>query len=342
MSAVAARRFRFPLKARTCHAQTALCSDLSAVARSARLAGVADRIQYRLDSAAHPVRRDDRIAAHNLAEVPTLILEDGTACSATASSANTWPIWARRQGFFRRPARAAGGRVDLASAGRRAARCGAAGALGFRRPAQWQWPAWREAQLAKVAACLDAIDQLAPSWPGTHPALARSRWAAPWAIWISAFPNSTGAPATRRALGGGAAALPAMRATLPHETLRSSPMNASTPASVPPPDRTIVPEQPQRQPVWPGRQQDLWRSGYAGAARGVTCERRAASLGLGLKASAIQHEGQLVDWIQEARGQAPGLIINAAGLTYSSVPILDALLAFPSHHRGAHEQHLAP
>jgi 3-dehydroquinate dehydratase-2 len=59
------------------------------------------------------------------------------------------------------------------------------------------------------------------------------------------------------------------------------------------------------------------------------CERRAASLGLGLRFVQSNHEGQLVDWIQEARGTAPGLIINAAGLTYSSVPILDALLAFP-------------
>ncbi|VFR17197.1 3-dehydroquinate dehydratase II [plant metagenome] len=59
------------------------------------------------------------------------------------------------------------------------------------------------------------------------------------------------------------------------------------------------------------------------------CEAKAASLGLALRFVQSNHEGQLVDWIQEARGEAPGLIINAAGLTYSSVPILDALLAFP-------------
>ena len=35
-----------------------------------------------------------------------------------------------------------------------------------------------------------------------------------------------------------------------------------------------------------------------------------------------------MDWIQEARQQANGLIINAAGLSYRSVPILDALLMF--------------
>ncbi|MDH1304558.1 3-dehydroquinate dehydratase [Achromobacter sp. GD03932] len=59
------------------------------------------------------------------------------------------------------------------------------------------------------------------------------------------------------------------------------------------------------------------------------CESKAASLGIRLNFVQSNHEGQLVDWIQEARGSAQGVIINAAGLTYSSVPILDALLAFP-------------
>ena len=35
-----------------------------------------------------------------------------------------------------------------------------------------------------------------------------------------------------------------------------------------------------------------------------------------------------MDWIQEARLNSDALVINAAGLSYSSVPILDALLAF--------------
>ncbi|SAI66232.1 3-dehydroquinate dehydratase [Bordetella ansorpii] len=59
------------------------------------------------------------------------------------------------------------------------------------------------------------------------------------------------------------------------------------------------------------------------------CEEKAASLDLKLNFVQSNHEGQLIDWIQEARGQSPGIIINAAGLTYSSVPILDALLSFP-------------
>jgi len=58
------------------------------------------------------------------------------------------------------------------------------------------------------------------------------------------------------------------------------------------------------------------------------CQRRAASHNIALQFRQSNHEGVLVDWIQEARQQAAGLIINAAGLTYSSVPILDALLMF--------------
>ncbi|WP_312462718.1 type II 3-dehydroquinate dehydratase [Pantoea endophytica] len=58
------------------------------------------------------------------------------------------------------------------------------------------------------------------------------------------------------------------------------------------------------------------------------CQRRAASHNITLQFRQSNHEGVLVDWIQEARQQTAGLIINAAGLTYSSVPILDALLMF--------------
>jgi 3-dehydroquinate dehydratase II len=58
------------------------------------------------------------------------------------------------------------------------------------------------------------------------------------------------------------------------------------------------------------------------------CEDHAASPGLTLEFRQSNHEGVLVDWIEEAREKAAGLVINAAGLTYTSVAILDALLAF--------------
>lgn len=58
------------------------------------------------------------------------------------------------------------------------------------------------------------------------------------------------------------------------------------------------------------------------------CQSLAATLGLSLDFRQSNHEGVLVDWIQEARLHADAIVINAAGLSYSSVPTLDALLAF--------------
>ncbi len=40
------------------------------------------------------------------------------------------------------------------------------------------------------------------------------------------------------------------------------------------------------------------------------------------------HEGQLIDWIHEAREQACGIVINPAAFTHTSVAILDALNMF--------------
>jgi 3-dehydroquinate dehydratase II len=58
------------------------------------------------------------------------------------------------------------------------------------------------------------------------------------------------------------------------------------------------------------------------------CRRHAESLGLVLDFRQSNHEGVLVEWIQQARQKADGLIINGASLTYTSVAILDALAAF--------------
>lgn len=40
------------------------------------------------------------------------------------------------------------------------------------------------------------------------------------------------------------------------------------------------------------------------------------------------YEGQIVDWIHEARSEAAGIIINPAALTHTSVAVLDALNTF--------------
>lgn len=54
-------------------------------------------------------------------------------------------------------------------------------------------------------------------------------------------------------------------------------------------------------------------------------ESAASSVGATLVFRQSNHEGELVDWIQEARRQAGGLIINAGGYTHTSVAIHDAL-----------------
>lgn len=54
---------------------------------------------------------------------------------------------------------------------------------------------------------------------------------------------------------------------------------------------------------------------------------RAAELGLKIDFRQSNTEGEIVDWIQEARAKAAGLIINAGAYTHTSVAILDALLA---------------
>ena len=59
------------------------------------------------------------------------------------------------------------------------------------------------------------------------------------------------------------------------------------------------------------------------------CEAEAARLTMALTFRQSNSEGQLIDWIHEAIGKADGVIINAAGLTYTSIALLDALLAFP-------------
>ena len=59
------------------------------------------------------------------------------------------------------------------------------------------------------------------------------------------------------------------------------------------------------------------------------CERKAKSLGFSVDFRQSNLEGELVTWIQEARTEAAGLIVNAGALTHTSIAMLDALLACP-------------
>jgi 3-dehydroquinate dehydratase II len=58
------------------------------------------------------------------------------------------------------------------------------------------------------------------------------------------------------------------------------------------------------------------------------CQQTSASLDLRCVFRQSNHEGFLVDWIQEARDKAAALVINPAGLSFRSIPLLDALKAF--------------
>jgi len=56
-------------------------------------------------------------------------------------------------------------------------------------------------------------------------------------------------------------------------------------------------------------------------------KQRAKSHGLKVVFRQSNHEGMLVDWIQEARSKAAGVIINPGAYSHTSIAILDAFKA---------------
>lgn len=56
--------------------------------------------------------------------------------------------------------------------------------------------------------------------------------------------------------------------------------------------------------------------------------RKTAGDGYMIRLLQSNYEGQIVDWIHEAREAACGIVINPAALTHTSVAVLDALNAF--------------
>ena len=56
------------------------------------------------------------------------------------------------------------------------------------------------------------------------------------------------------------------------------------------------------------------------------CRATAKGCGLDVEFRQSNHEGEIIDWIHEARaGKAAALLINPAGFTTTSISILDAL-----------------
>ena len=57
------------------------------------------------------------------------------------------------------------------------------------------------------------------------------------------------------------------------------------------------------------------------------CRSHAAGLGLEADCRQSNHEGQLVDWVQEARTGFAGIVINPGAYSHTSIALLDALKA---------------
>lgn len=58
------------------------------------------------------------------------------------------------------------------------------------------------------------------------------------------------------------------------------------------------------------------------------CASVAEELGLTIRFHQSNHEGQIIDWIHQARSDGAGIIINPAAYTHTSIAIFDALSAF--------------
>ncbi len=55
------------------------------------------------------------------------------------------------------------------------------------------------------------------------------------------------------------------------------------------------------------------------------CHQKAYSLNMKTDFRQTNHEGELIEWVQEARGIFEGMIINAAAFTHTSLALHDAL-----------------
>ncbi|MCO7636609.1 glutathione S-transferase family protein [Pseudomonas sp. S 311-6] len=185
----------------------------------AHLLDLAQQIKQ-LDSAAHPIDRDPRIAAHNpLGKVPTLILPDGLAlydsriiCEYLAHRANDRHIFPDSPIRWRALTwQALGdGLMDAALLARYEYTV---------RSETERSTAWRAAQLNKIQASLQAMESLAPTLAVPAPtigeiaigcALGYLDFRFPEIDWRSPHPQLA-------AWFADFMTLPAMKATIPHE-----------------------------------------------------------------------------------------------------------------------------
>ncbi|MBZ9558014.1 MULTISPECIES: type II 3-dehydroquinate dehydratase [unclassified Modicisalibacter] len=57
------------------------------------------------------------------------------------------------------------------------------------------------------------------------------------------------------------------------------------------------------------------------------CQRRGETCGLTIDFRQTNHEGELIDWLHQARGKVDGVVLNPGAWTHTSVAIRDAILA---------------
>lgn len=57
------------------------------------------------------------------------------------------------------------------------------------------------------------------------------------------------------------------------------------------------------------------------------CRQTGEALDLSVEFEQTNHEGQLIDWIHQARGRCAAIVINPGAWTHTSVAIRDALVA---------------
>lgn len=187
----------------------------------AHLTGQAGAIEW-LDSAAHPVRRDPRIATHNpLAKVPTLILENGHSlydsrviCEYLAHRAGAVHLFPaagdKRWTALTRQA-LGDGLLDAALLARYEHTA---------RAPEFQWTPWREALLTKVAACVDQIEAIASDLALEQPSIGEVTIGCALGYLDFRFPELGWRAQHDRAARWNEAfqSLPAMQATRPYES----------------------------------------------------------------------------------------------------------------------------
>ena len=60
----------------------------------------------------------------------------------------------------------------------------------------------------------------------------------------------------------------------------------------------------------------------------ASCQELAKYLGISISFHQSNFEGELVNWIQSARGTADAIIMNPAGYSFTSIALIDALKIF--------------